>query len=172
MDIQPSEISAILKREIRNFDAEAEVTDQLGRQVRSAVELLVEHAAARVLTDVVDAYPAAIAAPRVTVRTARVNHVLGTSISTEQVTALLSHIVRAAGLGVVTGGPDVRPPLPPEFTSLPRVVVRHPIRLRRKPRQSRRSRQDITALKGCYVAGLLVRSITFNDCSGLPIGPC
>src|SRR5258707_15403948 len=27
MDIQPSEISAILKREIRNFDAEAEVTE-------------------------------------------------------------------------------------------------------------------------------------------------
>ena len=27
MDIQPSEISAILKREIRNFDAEAEVSE-------------------------------------------------------------------------------------------------------------------------------------------------
>ena len=27
MDIQPSEISAILKREIREFDAEAEVTE-------------------------------------------------------------------------------------------------------------------------------------------------
>src|SRR5215813_5202434 len=33
MDIQPSEISAILKREIRNFDAEAEVTE--GGQVLS-----------------------------------------------------------------------------------------------------------------------------------------
>jgi len=43
---------------------------------------------------------------------------------TEQATALLSQIIRAAGLGVVMGGPDVRPPLPPEFTSLPRVVVR------------------------------------------------
>ncbi len=41
-----------------------------------------------------------------------------------QATEYLSAAIRAAGLGVITGGADVRPPLPPEFNALPRVVVR------------------------------------------------
>ena len=43
---------------------------------------------------------------------------------TAQATEYLSAAIRAAGLGVITGGADVRPPLPPEFNALPRVVVR------------------------------------------------
>ena len=46
------------------------------------------------------------------------------SAETAQATEYLSAAIRAAGLGVVTGGADVRPPLPPEFNELPRVVVR------------------------------------------------
>lgn len=46
------------------------------------------------------------------------------SDETAQATEYLSAAIRAAGLGVITGGADVRPPLPPEFNSLPRVVVR------------------------------------------------
>ena len=41
-----------------------------------------------------------------------------------QATEYLSAAIRAAGLGVITGGADMRPPLPPEFNALPRVVVR------------------------------------------------
>ncbi len=41
-----------------------------------------------------------------------------------QATEYLSAAIRAAGLGVITGGADVRPPLPPDLNSLPRVVVR------------------------------------------------
>jgi len=46
------------------------------------------------------------------------------SDETAQATEYLSAAIRAAGLGVISGGADVRPPLPPEFNSLPRVVVR------------------------------------------------
>ena len=93
-----------------------------------AVELLVEHAAARVLTDVIDAYPAAIAAPRVTVRTARVNHVLGTSISTEQVTALLAPLgitCEADGADAITAVvPTYRPDIEREIDLIEEVARR------------------------------------------------
>mgnify|MGYP003335875801 CR=1 FL=1 len=93
-----------------------------------AVELLVEHAAARVLTDVVDAYPAAIAAPRVTVRTARVNHVLGTSISTEQVTALLAPLgitCEADGADAITAVvPTFRPDIEREIDLIEEIARR------------------------------------------------
>jgi len=46
------------------------------------------------------------------------------SAETAQATEFLSAAVRAAGLGVITGGADVRPPLPPRYNDLPRVVVR------------------------------------------------
>ena len=46
------------------------------------------------------------------------------SDETAQATEYLSAAIRAAGLGVITGGADVRPPLPPELNALPRVVVR------------------------------------------------
>ena len=46
------------------------------------------------------------------------------SAETAQATEFLSAAVRAAGLGVITGGADVRPPLPPQYNDLPRVVVR------------------------------------------------
>jgi len=55
-----------------------------------AVELLIEHAGARVITAVVDRYPTPIAAPRVAVRTARVNRILGTTLTTDEVVALLA----------------------------------------------------------------------------------
>ncbi|MEY3683469.1 MAG: hypothetical protein RIS62_179 [Chloroflexota bacterium] len=57
--------------------------------------------------------PAASAAP-----TAR------SSAEAAQVEGLLVSVVTAAGLGPVTSGGDVRPPLPPEMNSLPRTVVR------------------------------------------------
>lgn len=46
------------------------------------------------------------------------------SAETAQATEVLSAAIRAAGLGVITGGADVRPPLPPQYNDLPRVVVR------------------------------------------------
>ncbi|MFO0221383.1 MAG: hypothetical protein ACK51I_00735 [Chloroflexota bacterium] len=46
------------------------------------------------------------------------------SAETAQATEFLSAAIRSAGLGVITGGADVRPPLPPQYNDLPRVVVR------------------------------------------------
>lgn len=57
--------------------------------------------------------PAASAAP-----TAR------SSAEAAQAEQLLTSVVTAAGFGPVTNGADVRPPLPPEMSELPRTVVR------------------------------------------------
>lgn len=76
-----------------------------------AVELLIEHAAARVLTDVVDAYPSVIAAPRVTVRAPRVNQILGTALGTDEVVALLAPL----GITCETDGADAITAVVPTF---------------------------------------------------------
>ena len=76
-----------------------------------AVELLVEHADARVLTGVVDAYPTPIVPPRVTVRTDRVNRILGTSLGTAEVVALLAPL----GVECEADGPDATTAVVPTF---------------------------------------------------------
>ena len=59
--------------------------DAVARNAERAMELLVQVAGARVAPDACDEYPAPITRPRITLRTRRVNAVLGTTLDAEDV---------------------------------------------------------------------------------------
>jgi phenylalanyl-tRNA synthetase beta chain len=74
--------------------------DAVARSAERAMELLVQVAGARVAPDACDEYPAPIIRPHITLRTRRVNAVLGTTLDAEDVWDAL------APLGIELDAPD------------------------------------------------------------------
>ncbi len=90
-----------------------------------AMELLVEVAAAHVAPEIVDEYPTPHTRPRITVRPARVNAVLGTDLSDERVVAALEPlgvVVERDGATLVATPPSWRPDLEREIDLVEEVA--------------------------------------------------
>lgn len=95
-----------------------------------AMALLAEMAGAEVTPGRVDAYPSPVERPRITVRTGRVNAILGTELAAEQVRAFLAPLgIEAEGDGqgdtFVVRPPTFRPDLEREIDVIEEVARRY-----------------------------------------------
>ena len=103
--------------------------DAVARNAERAMELLVEVAGARVAPESEDVYPKPVERQRITVRTSRVNHVLGTELDAEEVWDALAPL----GIELDDGGdgdtlvatvPTFRPDLEREIDLVEEVARR------------------------------------------------
>ena len=103
--------------------------DAIARNAERAMELFAEVAGARVAPESEDVYPASVERQRISVRTSRVNHVLGTSLDAEEVWDALAPL----GIEIDDGGdgdtliataPTFRPDLEREIDLVEEVARR------------------------------------------------
>jgi phenylalanyl-tRNA synthetase beta chain len=93
-----------------------------------AMRLLADVAQADVEPGAVDAYPAPVVPPRITVRPPRVNQVLGTDLARDDMARLLAPLgitVEIAGDDLITTPPTWRPDLEREIDIVEEVARRH-----------------------------------------------
>ncbi len=130
---EPSGIAASAKR--LNLRSEASARFERGIDPNGAasgaaraIELLEQVASAKPLAGAIDRYPNPIARPRISVRTARVNAILGTALAPDAVKDLLRPLdiaVEGTGDDFVAKPPTARPDLTREIDIVEEVGRRH-----------------------------------------------